>query len=215
MQENEAGQPFYNVVKNFQKLSGKVVIFDFPLVMLYEGGDEPMDNALLASNVRDDQIKYLMVTYGTPILRMCYAYLKDTGTAEDAAQDTFIKAYQHLDRFDAREAWSEKAWLMRIAINTCKDYRRSAWFRHVDRRLSADNHPHLQYGLNQDEQWLIEDVMELPPRYKTVILLYYYQDMRVDEIAEILGIARSTVYSRMEKAQQKLRVKLERGYQNE
>jgi RNA polymerase sigma-70 factor (ECF subfamily) len=174
-----------------------------------------MDNALLASNVRDDQIKYLMDTYGTPVLRMCYAYLKDTGMAEDAAQDTFIKAYQHLDQFDAHKAWSEKAWLMRIAINTCKDYRRSAWFRHVDRTASAENLHHMQYGLNVDEQWLIEDVMELPSRYKTVILLYYYQALQVDEIAEILGIARSTVYSRMEKAQQKLRVKLERGFQNE
>jgi RNA polymerase sigma-70 factor (ECF subfamily) len=174
-----------------------------------------MDSALLASNVRDDQIKYLMDTYGTPILRMCYACLKDTGMAEDAAQDTFIKAYKHLDRFDAHEVWSEKAWLMRIAINTCKDYRRSAWFRHVDRTAAPDNLPHIQYGLDSDEKWLIEDVMELPPRYKAVILLHYYQDLRVDEIAEVLGIARSTVYNRLEKAQQRLRVKLERGYQNE
>jgi len=101
-----------------------------------------MDNALLASNVREDQIRYLMVAYGTPVLRMCYAYLKDTGMAEDAAQDTFIKAYQRLDRFDAHEAWSEKAWLMRIAINTCKNYRRSAWFRHVDRTVASDNLAH-------------------------------------------------------------------------
>jgi len=74
---------------------------------------------------------------------------------------------------------------------------------------------HLQCGLDSDEKWLIEDVMGLPPRYKAVILFYYYQDLRVDEIAEIVGVARSTVYKRLEKAQQKLRVKLERGYQNE
>ena len=173
-----------------------------------------MDNALPASDVRENQISYLMAAYGTPIMRMCYAYLKDTGLAEDAAQETFIKAYQRLNRLVAREAFSEKAWLMRIAINTCKDYRRSAWFRHVDRAMTPDNLP-LQYGLDAEEKMLIEDVMELPPRYKAVILLYYYQDLQVDEIAETLGIARSTVYYRLEKAQQRLRVKLERGYQNE
>jgi len=57
--------------------------------------------------------------------------------------------------------------------------------------------------------------MELPPRYRAVILLYYYQDLRIGEIAEILEVARSTVNKRLEKAQQKFRVKLERGYQNE
>ena len=70
-------------------------------------------------------------------------------------------------------------------------------------------------GLSPDENRLIEDVMELAPRLKTVILLHYYQGMKVDEIAEILGIARSSVYSRLERAQQKLRVKLERGYKDE
>ena len=118
--------------KNFSKNFLKSCNFRVLSRLAYEGGDEPMDNALLASKVREDQINYLMVTYGTSVMRMCYAYLKDTGMAEDAAQDTFIKAYQHLDQFDAHEAWSEKAWLMRIAINTCKDYRRSAWFRHTD-----------------------------------------------------------------------------------
>ena len=174
-----------------------------------------MDNALPVSKAREDQINYLMVTYGTPVMRMCYAYLKDTGLAEDAAQDTFIKAYQHLNRFDAHEARSEKAWLMRIAINTCKDYRRTAWFRHVDRTAEPDPLPYIQHGLDLEEERLIEDVMALPPRYKAVILLCYFQDLRVAEIAEILGVARSTVYNRLEKAQQKLRVKLEGGYQNE
>ncbi|MCL2867546.1 MAG: sigma-70 family RNA polymerase sigma factor [Clostridia bacterium] len=170
-----------------------------------------MNNALPVSKVSEDRISCLMAAYGTSVLRMCYAYLKDTGLAEDAAQDAFIKAYRYLDRIDACEVKSEKAWLMRIAVNTCKDYRRTAWFRHVDRTEEPEHLLYHQQAQEKEEQQLIDDVMALPPRYKTVILLHYYQDLRVTEIAGILGIACSTVYNRLEKAQQKLRVKLERG----
>lgn len=75
-----------------------------------------MDAALTTSAVRDMQLKHLMDSYGSQIVRVCYTYLKDAALAEDAAQDTFVKAYRHLGH-----AWNvehEKAWLMRIAINT-------------------------------------------------------------------------------------------------
>lgn len=174
-----------------------------------------MDNALLASSVRDEQIERLMDSYGNSLLRMCFAYLRDIGMAEDATQDTFVKAYQNLDRFHALESWSEKAWLMRIAINTCKDYRRSAWFRHIDRSIVLDDFLHAQNGLMPDEKMLLEDVVDLAPKYREVVLLYYYQDLRIEEIMQILGISRSTAYSRLDKAQEKLRIKLERGFQDE
>lgn len=77
-----------------------------------------------------------MLRYEESLLRMCFAYLGDTSLAEDAVQETFLKAYQSLDSF--RGDASEKTWLLRIAINTCKDVRRSAWFRHVDRSVALD-----------------------------------------------------------------------------
>ncbi len=174
-----------------------------------------MDNALVPSSVRDEQIEHLMDTYGTSLVRMCFAYLKDKSLAEDVVQDTFIKAYQNLDRFQALEAWSEKAWLMRIAINTCKDYRRSAWFRHVNRVITPDDLLQTHQDLLPEEKTLLHDVAELTPKYKEVVLLYYYQNLRIEEITQILGVSRSTVYYRLDKAQEKLRVKLERGYRDE
>lgn len=170
-----------------------------------------MDNASLADGTRAMKIEQLMDDYGTAILRMCFAYLKDMGLAEDAAQDTFIKAYRSFDRFCASEAWSEKAWLMRIAINTCKDYRRSAWFRHVDRRITAEEFLGAQQDLPQQERTLLEDIIHLAPKHREIVLLYYYQDLRVTEIMKILGISRSAVYARLDKAQTHLREKLKGG----
>ena len=69
----------------------------------------------------------LMAQHKTQLMRMAYMYLGDMGLAEEAVQDTFLKAYAHLDRF--RGESGEATWLTRIAINTCKDIRRTAWFK--------------------------------------------------------------------------------------
>lgn len=73
---------------------------------------------------REHHLESLMARYQTPVLRMCFAYLRDRQLAEDAAQETFVKAYRALAAF--RGDSDEKTWLMRIAINTCKDMRRGA-----------------------------------------------------------------------------------------
>ncbi len=168
-----------------------------------------MDNALLAGSVREENLKRLMEEYGDSILHVCYGYLKDYALAEDATQDTFIKAYKHLHEFRAAEQWSEKAWLMRIAANTCKDYRKSAWFRHVDRGVDFDALPLFGEILEPKERQLINDVMALAPRYRMVILLYYYQELPIDEMVKVLHVSRSTVYHRLKKAQERLRAVIE------
>lgn len=169
-----------------------------------------MDNAQSASNVQDEQIRRLINTYGTALLRICYVYLKDASLAEDAMQDTFVKAYRNLGQFVPGDTYSEKAWLMRIAINTCKDYRRSAWFRHVDKSVTPDDMMRTA-NLLPDQKMLLEDVLDLPAKYKEVLLLYYYQGLTVSEIGKILGLAKPAVYMRLERARQKLRIDLERG----
>lgn len=173
-----------------------------------------MDNASSSSNVREERISYLIDAYGTALSRVCYLYLRDVGLAEDAVQDTFIKAYQKLDEFSPQNEWSEKAWLTRIAVNTCKDYRKSAWFQRVDRHIDPNNIPQVA-TMDREDRQILEDVMELPPKLKTAVLLYYYLDMKVEEIMSVLGISQSTVYQRLDRAQKKLRVRLERGYGDE
>ena len=77
------------------------------------------------------ELDRLMEEYGSALLRMCALYLKDADLAQDAVQDTFVKAYRHLREY--RGESSEKTWLTSIAMNVCRDYLRTAWFRHISR----------------------------------------------------------------------------------
>ena len=91
--------------------------------------------------------------YQTELLRMCCLYLRDAELAKDAVQETYLKAYRALDSF--RGECAEKTWLLRIAINTCRDMRRSAWFRHIDRRVTPDMLPTAFHPFEEaDEEWL-------------------------------------------------------------
>ena len=96
-------------------------------------------NTVKGPDSKEARIEQMVVRHQLPLLRLCYAYLHDEEMAKDAVQETFIKAYQNLEDF--RESSSEKTWLTRIAINTCKDLRRSGWFRHMDRSVTPDMIP--------------------------------------------------------------------------
>lgn len=86
-----------------------------------------------------DRLDRMVQQYEKELLRICYVYLRDRTAAEDIVQETFLKAFRHMDSF--RGASSEKTWLIRIAINCCRDYRRSAWYRYMDFRVSVDQLP--------------------------------------------------------------------------
>ena len=148
--------------------------------------------------------------YSDQVFRVCYLYLSDYALAEDALQDTWVKAWKALTRqSDFPE--HEKTWLMRIAINTCKDYARTAWFRHVDRRTAAEEFPEAHLSTVQPDHSLSMVVMGLPGKYKQVILLYYYQGLTLDETGKVLGLTRSCVYRRLKKAEEFLRKDLTGG----
>lgn len=159
---------------------------------------------------REQMLCRLVDQYQTALLRMCYVYLHDVGLAEDAVQETFLKAYKALDTF--RGESGEKTWLMRIAINTCRDMLRSAWFRHLDRRVTPDDFPETTPPPEEEDVELTLAVMQMPPKLKEIVLLYYYQDMTTTEIASALGISQSSVSFRLKRARSRLRTMLERGH---
>ena len=162
-------------------------------------------------DVREQELIRLMQLYGDSIKRMCCVYLHDLGAAEDAAQDTFIKVYDHLDQLLSGEIRSEKAWLMRIAINTCKDALRSSWMRHIDRRQTIETLPLAFNSAHEDSLALTQAIMALPPKLKDIVLLHYYQDLNLRVCAQILGISAPTATRRLQQAQKKLKYELEGG----
>lgn len=172
-----------------------------------------MDFVAVPDNVRQQALERLAREYGSALLRMCYVYLKDTGLAEDAAQDTLLKAYSSLHTL--RDKQSEKTWLMRIAINTCRDYLRTPWLRRVDRRVDMDTLPEETQSDPLPDSQVLDAVMALPPKYKDVVLLRYYQDMKHKDIADTLGISLDAAKTRLKRANEKLRRKLEGWYYDE
>ena len=145
--------------------------------------------------------------YQEDLLRVCFLYLQDQGLAEDAVQETFLKAYRGFASF--RGDCSEKTWLTRIAVNTCRDFQRGAWFRHTDRRVTPEMLPVGEVQPDPEDLDLSLAVLRLPRKMREAILLYYYQDMGTEEIAEALGIAQSTVSNRLRRGREKLRKLLE------
>ena len=151
-----------------------------------------------------------MDQYGESLLRMCYSYLGDRSLAEDAVQETFLKAWKGFVRFRGEN--SEKTWLMRIAINTCRDIRRSAWFKHIDRAVSLDQLSDLEVSFDARDDAVTKAVMKLRPRLREAVLLRWYQGLSAEETAQTLGISRSTAYERLNRAQAILKRELEEWY---
>ena len=160
---------------------------------------------------REARMETMIRQWGTSVLRACFVCLSDAQQAEDAMQDTFLKAWRNLDQFERRNGASEKTWLMHIALNVCRDYRRTRWFRHVDMTQPLEDIPlHVDTALPEDRE-LLMDVLALPEKLRQPILLYYYQDMTLEEIAEALNTSKSTVYNRLRKAESMLKITLTGG----
>lgn len=166
----------------------------------------------MATGSREAALIRLMRLYEKEVLKVCCIYLQDLSLAEDAAQETFFKAFRAMDRF--RGESSEKTWLMRIAINTCKDIRRGAWFRHTDRSVSLDKLPEPAVPPQADSILITLEVMRLPVREREAVLLRYYQNMTLAEVAQVLGISATAVAKRLKKAHEHLDPVLKGGEGN-
>ncbi len=174
-----------------------------------------MENTAGSGAIPEAKLQEWMQCYATPILRLCFMWLRDRQQAEDALQDTFIKAWRHMGDLQRRGIGDEKAWLMRIAVNTCRDYRRTAWFRHVDVRVALEELPPRLTAAEPEDRDLMLTVCALPDKYREVILMYYWQRMTEQETADVLGLSLSAVYRRLKKAEALLRESLEGGERHE
>ena len=157
---------------------------------------------------RKQDLDQIMDAYGNAILRMCYVYLKDYQLAEDITQETFIRVYQHYHEFDGKS--SLKTWITQIAINLCKNEMRTKWWKNrEDAKVLDILEGDASYDDYLDSQLIVGEIAKLPQKYREVILLYYYQELSVQEVADILGERTSTVKTRLSRARAMLKPKLE------
>ena len=135
-----------------------------------------MGNTLVPGNACEAELARMIKQYGGMLVGTCTMLLGDADLAQDAVQETFIKAYHRMDSFRSEFEGSEKAWLTRIAVNVCRDHQRSRWFRFVDRRTPIDSLILAAPEAGESAWDLYRAVQSLPKRYGEVILLHYYQE---------------------------------------
>ena len=153
------------------------------------------------------RIEEIIDLYGDDILRLCLLYMGDRQLAEDAFQETFVKAWKYLPGF--RGESSVKTWVSHIAVNTCKSMLRTPWLRMRKKSESVDALLNLPAPEAEDHHDLVQAVCALPGRYCEVVVLHYHQDMKLREIADVLHIPANTVSTRLRKARRLLGQALE------
>ena len=141
--------------------------------------------------------------YATDVLRVSYFYLGDRQRAEDVCQDVFVRLMTNAP--DLQEG-REKAWLLKVALNRCRDLWRGAWLKRVVlgspmfEMIPAPD----DSGQRDDEEAMMKPIPELPPTFREAILLYYYQGYGIGEIAQMLDLPEGTISSRLSRARKKL-----------
>lgn len=152
-------------------------------------------------NVMQDHMNYL--------LKLAYLYVKDWPAAEDIVQDVFLNFYQKFEQFEERS--SLKTYLTRMTINKCKDYLKSWRYRKQILTTSFLNPAKKERNriVEQDEKLELADaVLQLPLKYREVIIYYYFEELSVLEVSQILAISDNTVKTRLRKARALLKVQL-------
>lgn len=147
---------------------------------------------------RKERIRYLMDKYSKSLHRLAFTYLRNTADAEDLAQDVFLQYLKAAPEFQDGE--HEKAWLIRVTVNRCKNELKSGWWR-LRRPLPDD----LSY-LVEEESDLLRSVLALEEKYRLPIHLHYYEGYAIKEIAGILGEKPATVGTRLARGRELLRI---------
>jgi len=158
----------------------------------------------------NDIIEKLISLYGNDVLRIATAYTHNPTISEDIFQEVFIKVACNINKFENRS--SEKTWIIRITINTCKDYLKSSWNKKVVPLENIEQEavtPSEDTILKEEKASLIvQEILKLPLKYKEVLLLYYYQDLPTADIAKILNIPDASVRTRLRRARDIIKEKL-------
>lgn len=149
------------------------------------------------------EITRLVKQYGDDVLRTALVILKSRELAEDVYQETFLRVCRSFSSY--RRESSEKTWITSIAVNICRDYMRSAWKKRVVVTedfftCASDSDTEEIIEKRSEKQQLINSIMKLPDKYREIIHLFYYQEMDIKDIANVLKIPGGTVKSRLFKA---------------
>ncbi|MCG1023506.1 sigma-70 family RNA polymerase sigma factor [Sutcliffiella horikoshii] len=159
---------------------------------------------------KEQLINEIMNENGDAVLHLVFTYVKNRTIAEDLTQEIFIKCYEKLEQFNHQS--SIKTWLYRVASNHCKDYLRSWHYRKlVLNEKLLDFIPSKSKDVEGEvidkslETSLTNAVMELPIKYRELVVLHYYEELPLAEISEITTVNVNTIKTRLKRAREILK----------
>lgn len=155
------------------------------------------------NNISEEEIKLIVEKYSSVIFRISYCILCNPHDAEDAVQETFLKYLTKAPDFISEE--HRKAWLIKVCANISKNM---LMFRLRRETVSIEDVENI--GIARDDFEVFELVMNLPDKYKVVMVLYYIEGYKSREIAEIIDVNEDTVRKRLQKGRELLRKDFEK-----
>jgi RNA polymerase sigma-70 factor (ECF subfamily) len=168
------------------------------LIRRYQEGDELAIGALVRR-------------YQNYVYRLCFLVMRNEQDAEDMTQETFIRAFRALPRFEIREGKSFEAWLYRIAVNRCRSRMRRKWYQVLPwpnpapQIVATSVQPDEEVMRGERRSEILEAVNTLGDKHRLVVVLRYYAGLTNEEIAQALRIPSGTVRSRLHTARQRLK----------
>lgn len=158
----------------------------------------------------EKEVRHAIHLYGDTVRRVCMVYLKNPTDTEDIFQNVFIKYATHSPDFESLE--HEKAWIIRVTINECKDFLKSFYKRNIFPTRQSILINQQTTTVPQEHRGVLEAVLKLPKRYREIIYLFYYEEYTAVEIAEILNKNVNTIYTRLARGRDTLRAALGDDY---
>lgn len=151
----------------------------------------------------DYEVNRAVDRYADTVRRICFLHLKNYHDTEDIFQTVFLKYLLYDGEFENEE--HEKAWIIRVAINACKDFLKSFYRRNIVPLEAAQN---IASNSGTEKSEVLEAVLSLPKKYKDTVYLFYYEGYNAAEISEIIKKKENTVYTLLSRARKLLKEKL-------
>ena len=150
-------------------------------------------------NISESEFNLKYKLYKDTIYSIAYTYFKNISDSEDIVQEVFIK-YLNSDKV-FKNLDNEKYFLIRVTINECKNQLKSSW----KKKVLVDDESILNVSDDTEKEKYFNIVTSLEPKYKEVIVLYYYENLQINDIAQILKISTSNVKKRLERGRLKIK----------
>ncbi|NLN05838.1 MAG: sigma-70 family RNA polymerase sigma factor [Clostridiaceae bacterium] len=138
-------------------------------------------------------------TYKNLVYRISVIYLGNTFDAEDLVQNVFVSYYKRLPKFESQE--HARNWFARVTVNMCINFRKSYWRRFVDKADEID----VPENMNVERIEILDILSVLPDKSRLIMLLYYYEQYTVGDIAGIMNMSESAIKMQLKRSREKLK----------